>query len=142
MDWLKRHLKHGEFAGVLRGESLARAYANMDLFVFPSRTDTFGNVVQEATASQVPAVVTNEGGPRNLVVPGTTGYVAETHEEFVARVVELARNPELRTKMGRAARERVAGVSWDAAFEKTYMAYRACLPGNAAAGASQKAALA
>ena len=43
---LKRRLANGEFMGVLRGEELARAYANVDMFVFPSRTDTFGNVVQ------------------------------------------------------------------------------------------------
>lgn len=136
--WLKNHLRHGEFPGVLRGAELARAYADMDVFVFPSRTDTFGNVVQEAAASGVPAVVTNEGGPKNLVVPGTTGYVAETNEQFIAKVLELARDPELRRKMGTAARERVAGISWDAAFEKTYLAYHACLPENAAARASQK----
>ena len=70
IQWLKKRLKHGVFTGVLRGEELARAYADMDVFVFPSRTDTFGNVVQESAASQVPAVVTNEGGPRHLVVPG------------------------------------------------------------------------
>ena len=56
--WLREHLRHAEFAGVLRGEALATAYANMDLFVFPSHTDTFGNVVLEALASGVPAIVT------------------------------------------------------------------------------------
>jgi len=126
--WLKRRLKHGEFMGVLRGEELARAYANMDLFVFPSRTDTYGNVVQEAAASGLPAVVTNEGGPRELVVPGVTGYIAESNAEFVAKVVELAHNPKLRSQLGHAARESMAGISWDAAFEKTYAAYRYCLP--------------
>jgi phosphatidylinositol alpha 1,6-mannosyltransferase len=125
--WLKRRLRHGEFTGVLRGEELARAYANMDLFVFPSRTDTYGNVVQEAAASGVPAVVTNEGGPRHLVVHGKTGYVAEQDSEFIARVVELAHNRELLRRLGKAARERMAGISWDAAFEKTYAAYRHCL---------------
>jgi phosphatidylinositol alpha 1,6-mannosyltransferase len=138
VSWLKRRLKHGEFTGVLRGEELARAYANMDLFVFPSRTDTFGNVVQEAAASQIPAIVTNEGGPRNLVASGSTGYVAESNTDFIARVIDLARNPELRKWMGIAARERVAGVSWDAAFEKTYLAYRACLPESSAVNAPQK----
>lgn len=127
MAWLKRRLKHGEFTGVLRGEELARAYANMNLFVFPSKTDTFGNVVQEAAASGVPAVVTNEGGPRHLVVLGETGYVTTQDSEFVAKVVELAHNPELLKQLGNAARERMAGISWDAAFEKTYAAYRYCL---------------
>jgi phosphatidylinositol alpha 1,6-mannosyltransferase len=128
VGWLKRRLKHGEFTGVLRGEELARAYANMDLFVFPSKTDTFGNVIQEAAASGVPAVVTNEGGPRFLVVNGQTGYVAEKDSEFVAKVVELAHDRELRKRMGSAAREKMSGMSWDCAFEKMYAAYRYCLP--------------
>jgi phosphatidylinositol alpha 1,6-mannosyltransferase len=126
--WLKRRLANGEFMGVLRGDELARAYANMDVFVFPSRTDTFGNVVQEAAASGVAAVVTNEGGPRNLVVHGETGYIAEKDAEFVGRVVELAHNQQLLKKLGSAARERMAGITWDGAFEKTYAAYRHCLP--------------
>jgi glycosyltransferase involved in cell wall biosynthesis len=133
--WLKRRLKHGEFTGVLRGEELARAYANMDLFVFPSRTDTFGNVVQEAAAS---SVVTNEGGPKHLVVSGETGLIAETNGEFVARVVELALDRNRLGEMGEAAREKVSGVSWDAAFEKTYTAYRACVPRSARETAVQK----
>jgi phosphatidylinositol alpha 1,6-mannosyltransferase len=127
VGWLKRRLKHGEFTGVLRGGELAQAYANMDLFVFPSKTDTFGNVVQEAAASAVPAVVTNEGGPRFLVVNGETGYIAEQDSEFVAKVVELAHNRVLLKRLGSAAREKMAGISWDAAFEKTYAAYRHCL---------------
>ena len=136
--WLKKRLKHGEFAGVLRGEDLARAYANMDLFVFPSRTDTFGNVVQEAAASGVPSVVTNEGGPKHLVVAGKTGLIAETNAQFVAKVAELALDRNRLREMGQAARERVSGVSWDGAFEKTYLAYRACLPGEAAENAVEK----
>ncbi len=128
VGWLKRRLANGEFMGVLRGEELARAYANMDMFVFPSRTDTFGNVVQEAAASGVAAVVTNEGGPRHLVVHGVSGYVAEKDADFVGRVLELAHNRELLRKLGRAAREKMAGITWDRAFEKTYAAYRHCLP--------------
>jgi phosphatidylinositol alpha 1,6-mannosyltransferase len=140
VDWLQRHLSHGELTGVLRGEDLARAYANMDIFVFPSRTDTFGNVIQEAASSQVPAVVTNEGGPKDLVVQGKTGYIAESNEEFIKRVVELVGNPELRRQMGKAAREHVAGVSWDGAFDKTYLAYRACMPANSDNGNQSKTA--
>jgi phosphatidylinositol alpha 1,6-mannosyltransferase len=136
VGWLKRRLKHGEFTGVLRGEALARAYANMDLFVFPSKTDTFGNVVQEAASSGVPAVVTNEGGPRFLVVPGETGYIAEQDTDFVAKVVQLAHNRELIKQLGAAARQRMAGISWDAAFDKTYAAYRHCLPEQSVAAAA------
>lgn len=85
-------------------------------------------MVQEAAASGVAAVVTNEGGPHNLVVHGETGYIAEKDAEFVGRVVKLAHNRELLKKLGSAARERMAGVTWDGAFEKTYAAYRHCLP--------------
>ena len=59
---MRERLPRG-FTGVLRGAELARAYANMDAFVFPSHTDTFGNVVLEALASGVPAIVTPDGGP-------------------------------------------------------------------------------
>jgi glycosyltransferase involved in cell wall biosynthesis len=128
--WLKANLKHGEFMGVLRGEDLARAYANMNLFVFPSKTDTFGNVIQESAASQVAAVVTNEGGPQHLVAPGITGLIAASDTEFVKQVVELCVDRDRLRKMGAAARERVYGTSWDTAFEMTYAAYRHCLREN------------
>ncbi len=134
VHWLKKRLRHGEFTGVLRGGDLSRAYANMDLFAFPSRTDTFGNVVQEAAASGVPAVVTNEGGPKHLVVQGETGLIAETDEEFVAGVVDLARDSERLKKMGAAARHRVLCASWDKVFDQVHLAYQYCLQGaNAAA---------
>ena len=130
VGWLKENLQHGEFLGVLRGEDLAHAYANMDLFVFPSKTDTFGNVIQESAASQVAAVVTNQGGPQYLVAAGTTGLIAESDQEFVTQVVELCSDRERLCRMGVAARERVYGTSWDKAFEMTYEAYRYCLPEN------------
>lgn len=123
-EWLQTTLQHGDFRGVLRGRPLAEAFATMDLFVFPSKTDTFGNVIQEAAASGVPAVVTSEGGPAKLVVPSITGYVAQTDQQFIDAVVELAGNRERLRRLGQAAREHVLGVSWDAAFEMTYAAYR------------------
>jgi len=129
-EWLQGRLKHGILPGVLRGRELAQAYANMDLFVFPSRTDTYGNVVQEAAASGVPAVVTNEGGPKHLVSHGVTGMVANTDAEFVKRTIELVANRERLRRMGEAARERVVGTSWDTAFEMTYAAYRFCRRGR------------
>jgi phosphatidylinositol alpha 1,6-mannosyltransferase len=123
-SWLEKHLTRGIFTGVLRDEKLAEAYANMDIFLFPSRTDTYGNVIQEAAASGVPAIVTNDGGPKNLVTQGITGFIAESDEEFVCRTLELAGDREKRRKMGDAGRENMSGVSWDAAFEMTYAAYR------------------
>ena len=124
--WLERHLTRGVFTGVLRDAQLAEAYANMDLFLFPSRTDTYGNVIQEAAASGVPSIVTSEGGPKHLVVPGSTGFIAENDEQFIARTLQLAANYRQRQEMGAAARVNMRGVSWDAAFQMTYSAYRYC----------------
>jgi phosphatidylinositol alpha 1,6-mannosyltransferase len=131
--WLERNLKHGVFTGVLRGAELAKAYANMDLFVFPSKTDTFGNVIQEAAASAVPAIVTSEGGPQYLVKDGSTGFIARDSRQFIQRVLELEADPERLNLMGAAARESIQEKSWDAAFEMTYTAYRYCLQASTAA---------
>ncbi|HYP49506.1 MAG TPA: glycosyltransferase, partial [Pyrinomonadaceae bacterium] len=59
--WLEQNLKRATFTGFIKGDELSEAYANMDVFVFPSETDAFGNVVQEAFASEVPAIVANAG---------------------------------------------------------------------------------
>jgi len=125
-EWLMGNLRKGAFPGVLLGKDLAAAYANLDLFVFPSRTDTFGNVVQEAAASGVPAVVTTEGGPQYLVSPGKTGYAEATDESFIKRVVDLARTPERLRQMGEAARAQVSSASWDGALSSVFNAYRYC----------------
>jgi phosphatidylinositol alpha 1,6-mannosyltransferase len=124
--WLERNMKNAVFTGVLRGQLLAEAYANMDLFLFPSRTDTFGNVVQEAAASGVPAVVSWQGGPRNLVIPGITGCVAEDDRQYIEHVLDLTAQPARLRRMGEAARENALGATWDVAFELTYSAYRYC----------------
>src|ERR1700720_1409194 len=124
--WLERNLRYGVFTGVLRGQFLAEAYADMDLFVFPSRTDTYGNVVQEAAASGVPAIVTAHGGPQCLVVPGVTGFVAENDEKFIQTVLELIGAPGRMRTMGAAARQNILAKSWDVALEMTHSAYRFC----------------
>ena len=122
-EWLENNLKNAEFTGFLEGEQLSEAYANMDVFVFPSETDAFGNVVQEANASGVPSIVTNHGGPKFIVKHGETGFVAENADEFVKFSLELMENPEKHGKMKSAAREFALSRSWDAVFESIYDAY-------------------
>jgi len=129
-QWLAEHLWHAEFPGVLSGETLARAYANMDILVFPSRTDTFGNVVLEAMASGVPAVVTADGGPKFLVNSGETGFVAADPPAFLQRVLELSSDRNLRDRMSAAARRHAVNRSWDSVFENVYSAYGAVLEGT------------
>lgn len=121
--WLRATLRHAEFAGVLRGEALSEAFANMDILAFPSRTETFGNVVLEAMASGVPAVVSSCGGPRFLVKQGVTGFIGSDVNTFSDAVVKLATAPTLRRQMSLAAREGTAHASWDRVFEDVYAGY-------------------
>ncbi len=119
---LRRELPTADFPGVLRGEALAAAYAGMDLFVFPSHTDTFGNVVLEALASGVPAIVTPNGGPRFIVRHSETGLVAPD-SSFASAVASLIHNPAQIKDMSRAARAYALGCSWDAVFAAVLAAY-------------------
>jgi glycosyltransferase involved in cell wall biosynthesis len=129
--WLKEHLRQADFAGVLRGVELARAYANMDLFVFPSRTDTYGNVVLEAMASGLPAVVTNAGGPQFIVQHGKTGFVAKDIREFVEHIAWFLADRERRETMSRAARAYALSTTWDAVFDFIYESYGKALASGA-----------
>jgi phosphatidylinositol alpha 1,6-mannosyltransferase len=125
--WLRRRLKRAEFPGVLRGEALARAYAGMDLFVFPSHTDTFGNVVLEALASGVPAIVTPDGGPRTIVRDGETGRIVPD-DVFSEAIAGLLADPGRLAQMSQAARTYALSASWDSVFEGIYSAYERSLP--------------
>jgi phosphatidylinositol alpha 1,6-mannosyltransferase len=121
--WLRQRLRYAEFPGVLRGERLAQAYANLDVFAFPSRTDTFGNVVLEALASGVPAVVTDSGGPKYIVENGITGFIAHSNDEFIAHVAALLANRDRRRQMSQAARKRALNSSWSQVFRHVYEVY-------------------
>ncbi len=120
---LRAALPDGCFAGVLRGEALAEAYSNMDLFVFPSHTDTFGNVVLEALASGVPSVVTPDGGPAHIVRASNGGGLLAEDAEFADAIASLMRDPERHAAMRERARAYAASASWDAVFSGVYEAY-------------------
>ncbi len=124
--WLRERLPRAEFAGVLKGEALSMAYANMDLFVFPSHTDTFGNVVLEALASGVPAIVTPDGGPRTIVRDGETGRIVPD-AEFAAAVAGVLGDPARHAEMRVAARAYALTASWDSVFEGVYSGYETIL---------------
>ena len=126
-SWLRERLRRAEFAGVLRGEALARAYANMDLFVFPSHTDTFGNVVLEALASGVPAVVTPDGGPRTIVRDGETGRIVRD-DRFAAAIAGILADRAAHERMRKAARDYALTATWDSVFEGVCAAYRELKP--------------
>lgn len=123
-EWLEQNLSAADLPGILRGEALAEAYANMDIFTFPSRTDTFGNVILEAFASGRPAVVTGAGGPKFIVRDGITGFVAHEDADFIAQTIRLLQDAELRARMGADARVQASAESWDSVFEQVYEGYR------------------
>jgi glycosyltransferase involved in cell wall biosynthesis len=120
MAEMKRLLSDAIFTGYLGGEDLARAYASADFFVFPSTTDTFGNVILEAQASGIPVIVSDIGGPRDLVSHGVDGFVTKGQDagDLAEAIRKLAADGDLRKSMGEAGRIRVETRDWTEAFQK------------------------
>jgi glycosyltransferase involved in cell wall biosynthesis len=105
------------FLGWLEGEELARAYASADIFLFCSRTDTFGQVLVEAGASGIPVVAVDEGGPGSIVADGETGRLCEPNAAMLAAaLLQLADSPAWRAKLGRQGREAARARTWDASM--------------------------
>jgi glycosyltransferase involved in cell wall biosynthesis len=123
-EWLKRNLQFCDLPGVLRGDTLTAALAGMDIFVFPSRTDTFGLVILEAMASGVPVVVSPETGARVQVQHGVTGFLAE---DLTEGVLQLMRSESLRQRIGAEARRFACSRDWSSVFEDLYQTYDAAL---------------
>ena len=119
-DAFAKSLPEAFFTGYLRGNELAAAYASADIFVFPSTTDTFGNVILEAQACGLPVVVSDSGGPKELVQDKGNGLITKSHdvEDFARAIRALVTNPALRERMGKSARNSVVDRSWPNAFGK------------------------
>jgi len=117
---LSELLPDAVFTGYLTGIELATAYASADVFAFPSTTDTFGNVIIEAQASGVPVVVSDSGGPKELVEDEANGLITRSHDvdDFTRAVRALVVDPGLRKRMGDCARKSVVDRSWPSAFRK------------------------
>ncbi|HEV7462213.1 MAG TPA: glycosyltransferase [Solirubrobacteraceae bacterium] len=112
------------FLGWLEGEELPRAYASADLFLFASRTDTFGQVILEAQASGLPVVAVAEGGPLELVEDGRSGRLCPPEAGALAdAVVELAANPALRERLGRAGAAATTARTWERALAQLSAGY-------------------
>jgi glycosyltransferase involved in cell wall biosynthesis len=136
---MESNLPGARFTGFLRGQDLSQAYASADFFVFPSETDTFGNVVLEAMSSGLPVLVSSGMGPKGLVTHGRNGFVCENEQEFNDRINLLVSNAELRLKMGREARAFALTQSWDNVFFDLFRVYTQILE-QAAAPTLTKAA--
>lgn len=132
-DFVQRELPHAIFTGFLEGEELATAYASCDIFVFPSDSESFGNVTLEAMASGLACVCADATGSRSLVAPGETGLLAHADdaEGFARHIAALAQDGGLRRRMGEAARARALSFSWEETLAKMLGYYRALLAGTA-----------
>lgn len=118
------------FTGQLTGDDLGAAYASSDVFVFPSTTDTFGNVVLEAQASGLPVVVTDQGGPQENLIPGTTGLIVPDGDarHFESAMLTLVDDPERLHAMRRAARDYMEGRSFEKSYLRLWDMYREASP--------------
>lgn len=123
---LKAEMPEAAFTGILSREAVAEAFASSDLFVFPSRTDTAGNVVLEAQASGVPVIVSADGGPRENMTNQATGLVCHTERphEWADAIAALLRDPSRRGTFALAARDYAVSRRWDVALRPLYHAYR------------------
>jgi glycosyltransferase involved in cell wall biosynthesis len=132
--------EHATLLGWLDGDDLARAYASADVFLFCSRTDTFGQVLLEAQASGLPVVAVAEGGPCSIVTDDVTGILRPPDARALAQAVcELARMPFQHARIARNALAVVRGRTWEAALARLaagYDAAIACRGSSSAARAS------
>jgi glycosyltransferase involved in cell wall biosynthesis len=120
---MEDRLENVVFTGFLTGMPLSRAFASADLFVFPSETETFGQVVLEAMASGLPVVVKDRGGQRELVEEGKSGFIAMDDWDFRQKVYTLLENPDLRKAMGGHALHSALGKSWQEVFARLLEVY-------------------
>ena len=112
------------FLGALAHDDVAVAMASADVFLFPSRTDTAGNVVLEAQASGLPVLVTPDGGPRENMQDDVTGVICAEVGQFAGALAGFVRTPARRQAMAAAARAYAMTRSWSSALAPLYATYR------------------
>jgi glycosyltransferase involved in cell wall biosynthesis len=115
------------FTGYLEGEDLARAYAAADIFVFPSASETFGNVVLEAMASGLPVIAPRAGGPVDHVRDGENGFLFDPDDlgEMVSLARWLASDLTYTRRLGAAARAHAEAQSWEEIMDELLDDYAA-----------------
>jgi phosphatidylinositol alpha 1,6-mannosyltransferase len=111
---LQARFPHDHFFGFLQGKALAELYASSDLFVFPSTTETFGNVVLEAFASGLPVIGADKGGSSDLVNPGVNGFLAlpKNPADFARQIQKFLENPALGRRLKIGALQTAKAYEW------------------------------
>jgi glycosyltransferase involved in cell wall biosynthesis/predicted metal-dependent phosphoesterase TrpH len=119
------------FLGWLEGEELAEAYTKADIFLFPSSTDTFGQVILEAQASGLPVIAVAEGGPLSLVEHRVSGLLCQADAaRLAAALLELADSPLLRAHLSGGALRSVRQRTWERTLERLAVGYQRALGGT------------
>ncbi len=126
LSYLKSKMPCAHFTGKLTGEELSIAYAKSDIFLFPSTTETFGNVIREAMASGVPAVAAKAGGPIDIIKDGENGYLIEPQNinEYVEKLTMLLDNPELLETFSKNAQRDAQSKPWTEITNTLFEKYR------------------
>jgi phosphatidylinositol alpha 1,6-mannosyltransferase len=143
---LRALLPDATFLGFRGGDELARIYASLDVFVHPGPSETFCQAVQEALASGVPVVAPDAGGPRDLVLPGRTGFLvpprpdapdaAAAADAQLRAAVSALRDARLRARLGAAARTSVLRRTWTTVGDELLTHYVEVIAASAAARAA------
>jgi glycosyltransferase involved in cell wall biosynthesis len=126
---LREALPHATFTGYVPLEELTRWYASADIFVFPSTTETFGNVVQESMASGTATVVAGAGGPAGIIDDGVTGLIARPNRpaDMAEKVAQLISDLDLRKRLAESGRTAAMTRHWDAINDGLMAEYDALL---------------
>ncbi|HBN28736.1 MAG TPA: glycosyltransferase family 1 protein, partial [Clostridiaceae bacterium] len=124
-DIVKSDFKNVTFTGFLQGEELSKVYASSDIFLFPSSTETYGNVILEAMASGLPTVACKKGGIFENVIDGYNGFLCgeKDTEDFYKAVEKLILNEDLRKAFAKNGLRHAKGKSWDRIFDKLMESY-------------------
>jgi len=124
-DELKSKMPGTIFLGQQPVIDLAVSFASSDVFVFPSTTETFGNVTLEAMASGLPPVCVKEGGAYGMIKDGKTGFIAEPRNptDIADKINTLLNNRELRVNMSFNAWQYARTQTWENNFKKLFHSY-------------------
>lgn len=129
LPMLRERIPGAAFLGARYGEELSAAYASLDVFVHTGPHETFCQAIQEAMASGLPVLAPNAGGPKDLVLPGRTGYLLPADRAgFATALVEKVndlRDDALRARLGEKARKVVLGRTWPAVCRELVGHYEA-----------------
>ncbi len=120
---LQKVLPEAEFKGFITGSELEETYASSHVFIFPSITETYGNVVQEAMASGLPVVLDSRGASSELVKDRVDGYHYIGKGDMYNRLAKLLNEPERAKKMGLAGRKEMETRTWDNVFDSAMESY-------------------